>query len=532
MTDDAITAAVTKLYHESGAGARQQSEQHPGLYMREAAGNVLPDAWEQGKNLVTGTLDIGKKLFGASQELGAKTGNFFGEMITGHEGMPVKTPNIDALKAMPGAMIDHYGGYLDGDERARRVRDNPVGVVADLIPTVGAAKVLKSGVSAGARSAAEAAASVVKRNPRMATNAAVEVGGRALGVPGVVRRVLGPTISNRLLPSHGPAPAAPKPTGRLVDPRVQSEIASELGTKLDAAQRPPVSVDASRIEQAMMDRLQTAADSPARATAREVPAGTGNAGPVGRSSIEGPSTEFQRAPEPPPPTLLDEGVVERFTPNEPSPMAGAADDLPVVQYPEDPFERFLPNAPSDAPAVPGVVSDRTPYGGRTPGANEGGQLGGRQVPVGEVVKELRRDAQAPKTATPSPHLKGHGERNDGGFTARTSAESRKMLDEAKAKPKQEPPKKVEPPKKQQPPKGNRPPAEPPKTEVPGSKSKRKSNVEGWSMTDLEVGAREMGITVADFEARLQKVIAERAQRHQAHYSKAKDAKAAREAGKK
>jgi hypothetical protein len=183
---------------------------------------------------------------------------------------------------------------------------------------------------------------------------------------------------------------------------------------------------------------------------------------------------------------------------------------------------------AESPARAGATTEFT-----RPNPNAGGRLAGQSVPVKEAVRELRREAQSPKTPTPAPHLKGHGERNAaaGGYSARTSSQSREMLDPKPA----EAPKPAETPKPKpaaETPKPAETPAAPATEPVTIGRSKSKSRPtytendlkaakEKWGSTDIAELREKYGAAVDEY------LLAQRALRHQQHYGNARDAAATR-----
>jgi hypothetical protein len=103
--------------------ALEQSKERPGQYFGEAAGNVGGDILTTLGNLATGAADLLGTGAGAVREA---------------VGLDEGSGDIDKLKGLVPGMVEHYGGYLDPGERRRRIRDNPVGTVVDLLPIGGA----------------------------------------------------------------------------------------------------------------------------------------------------------------------------------------------------------------------------------------------------------------------------------------------------------------------------------------------------------------------------------------------------------
>lgn len=120
-----------------GQNARARANESPLGYLGDAVANVPGDVIRQGKGLV--------------------------------EGIAALLRGDVPLSSIPDAVVKHYGGYLDSDERARRVKDEPVGTVLDLLPVGG---VLKGAAKAGATAARKAPAMVAKL-PAVAKDAVV-----------------------------------------------------------------------------------------------------------------------------------------------------------------------------------------------------------------------------------------------------------------------------------------------------------------------------------------------------------------------
>lgn len=144
--------------------ARQEATDHPAAYLRDTIANVPKDALDQAKGAVS-TLGT---LAGATGELGSAIGNRVREMVGLTPHYSAGTPNIDKVESALPAIVQHYAGYLDPNQRALMVRDHPVGLVAD----IEGAKAGGEGIAAGGRAVADAAQQTIVDHPDLAAAAA------------------------------------------------------------------------------------------------------------------------------------------------------------------------------------------------------------------------------------------------------------------------------------------------------------------------------------------------------------------------
>jgi hypothetical protein len=226
--------------------ARAQGDNRGGQYVRDAITNIPGDAVAQAR----GAVDLVRTLAGATGEVGGAIGGRIREMAGIEPGYPAGTPNVDRLAATVPAIIDHYRGYLDPNERALMVRDHPVGLALDVAGATGAARGAVSGGRVAVPAVFHAGRDVIAAHPEAVAAAAgaaegyathgwpgaaigalglplsvkaaakmlaqaVAKGAASDAVPGVVADVPAPKMPTQPTaaapPASAPAPAAPKP---------------------------------------------------------------------------------------------------------------------------------------------------------------------------------------------------------------------------------------------------------------------------------------------------------------------------------
>lgn len=131
----------TATWQRNFGHARTQATERPAEYLQDTAAHIVPDGLAFAKSLLSGAWDTTRTLAGAAAEIGDATGNAIRETV-GLTPYYHPADNVSALAAVPFAVADHYRGYLDGEERARRFRDAPVSTIADLVPVAQAGKSL------------------------------------------------------------------------------------------------------------------------------------------------------------------------------------------------------------------------------------------------------------------------------------------------------------------------------------------------------------------------------------------------------
>lgn len=567
MSDDDITSAVRKLYADanpqSPTAARVQSETAPGKYVREMVSNVPGDLLEQGKGVVTGTFGLLSKLAGATAEGGQNVGAFIRETV-GLQPHYVEAKNARELAAIPGVIWDHYKqNYGDSDQRAMRIRDNPVGAVLDVLPVAGALK--------GARAGARATVNAAKANPDKAAAVAGGVaGGMISGPGGIVPGAFGagavrrgaqvitdalkkkadepPAAASGGRSGRSSTPAAQKP--RLTDPRVEQSIRQDLGTSIDSIRRPEAAVDSTRINQMIAERLRNAAESPARAGAttefmRPNPNAGGNLVPA----VEGMADDLgaqldliQRRPSVPDidPAQINLTTAERLREAAASPARANATTEFTRPKPEPPKNTSMAEG-MKAQGQQGrrsyddkVANERLKGGmsdaGRAANPNAGGRVAPSQQ-VDEGVREALGDMRGERTGAPleaPPDLPRVVERRtQDAMEHLREVLRRQELNKAERATKTGEPPKAEGPKAEGP--KAEPPAPPEPTQIGKSKSKKptytendlKAAKEKWGSTDIAELRAKYGQAVDDY------LLEQRRLRHQQHYNTAKEQAAAR-----
>jgi hypothetical protein len=225
--DGPPTAAELESIFANLDGARAQANERPAEYLRETISNIPRDAVRTGKDLVVGAGRTLATLSGAAAEVGSATGNALREVV-GLEPHYQGTENLQAVGRMVPGVIAHYGGYLDPEERARRVRDNPVATVLDVLPVGAATKAAAPAALRGVKAAASNPAvrgAVAGAALDLATGGATGGMGTVGGIAtGLAKRYIDKKISSGVdaiaekaaagvKVSPKPAPEVPTPTG-------------------------------------------------------------------------------------------------------------------------------------------------------------------------------------------------------------------------------------------------------------------------------------------------------------------------------
>lgn len=157
--DAELAAMQTPAQPTSAQQARTQADTDTGAYIAQMIQNIPKDALGQ----VKGVGQLLMTLAGATGELGADIGSTVRDAVGLDPKYQKERPNQAALKAMPGIIAQHYGGYLDADTRAEQVRDHPVGTVIDFAAAVKGGGALKQGAGTVASAAAKRVPGIVAK---------------------------------------------------------------------------------------------------------------------------------------------------------------------------------------------------------------------------------------------------------------------------------------------------------------------------------------------------------------------------------
>lgn len=215
------------------AAARQQATESPAGYLRETIGNVPGDLLEQGRNVVGAVPGMLKTLAGAASEVGQGIGGAIREVV----GLDPHYPNPENLAALGGVIpevLGHYAKYLDGDERALRVRDNPVGTALDMTGVTALGRAATGGLKAAAPAVVSAAKNPLVRGTASVL-ADVATGGRVSSLR-TARDVgkLVDAMGRKIEPPAVPANAG----GRLVPSHPKPTVEQAIGDALNEVRRP------------------------------------------------------------------------------------------------------------------------------------------------------------------------------------------------------------------------------------------------------------------------------------------------------
>jgi hypothetical protein len=319
----------------------------------------------------------------------------------------------------------------------------------------------------------------------------------------------------KLIDSKTETPAAPKRPAsgkadapRLVRPGLEKDLETELSGRIDAVTPArPVEGPMPTLADVMNQRLRDAAESPARA---------------------GATTDFTR------PNPNAGGTLVPDTASMADDLGSQLDAIPSRPRPDvdsSAIDRATSERLADAAESPARARATTEFTRPNPSPNAGGRLApepSMDRAVREAVRTMRGERTGSDLSHP-PDLPGVITRRTrealADSSARTSAESRQMLDVAKPKPKPKP--EPETPKKPA-----ETPAEPPTEPVTIGRSKSKSRPtytendlkaakDKWGSTDIAELREKYGAAVDEY------LLAQRALRHQQHYGKARDAAATR-----
>lgn len=221
--------APTQPQMSAGAAARKQGNERWGEYLAQTLRNIPRDALDQ----ALGAVGLVKTLAGASAELGSDIGNVARETVGLTPYYLKDRPNEDALKAMPGAMLSHFGDYLDPEKRALMVREHPVGLGIDVAAAKGAVGLAGDAVGAGARPVARAVAKAGPVGRFIAKRAA-----NMAGIPGVAVDAAEAVMSPQAKTSPTPPPTQSAATSVRPEPVPDSSILSPRAVSERLAARP------------------------------------------------------------------------------------------------------------------------------------------------------------------------------------------------------------------------------------------------------------------------------------------------------
>jgi hypothetical protein len=226
--------------------ALRQLTSDPGGFLAETAGNLVPSAVNTVTGAVRGAGQLVSDLAGSAREMGERVGSGVMRAV-GADPMPVSEPtSTRSLMAVIPGILSHYAGYLDPEEAAQRVRDNPVGVAGDAFmgrAAVRGAIPAARRAAAPVRAAAQRAAPVAGPLVGAAAGAMVDgglstVAGAALGAAGrpiasLLRRPLSAALRRVLTKTDdaaaaAPVSAAPAATAEAAAPVDRAALAREI----------------------------------------------------------------------------------------------------------------------------------------------------------------------------------------------------------------------------------------------------------------------------------------------------------------